>query len=319
MTSNELDKNFFGLNELFTQARHQLSVRDLRDRLSTMDIDDIYTEFLEPTFNRKTGVLRGARFTREARSMRKDPSKALALLERVMDVQYSGVNPDYAPNAAKFLIRHLENQQVIGPLASETLMGIVHGAPYDSARMRYMFDQLIGRRELGLSSEQLPFKVGQAHHTARAAADVAADAVTDKQMRLIDSDMIKELWGTKGGKAGIISLGAFVGLGLLHRLTRNPTPEDMGGPPLLPAGSPYEEYDPAPYSDVSSMYPTYAGGSSAGMRYTITTSNGYDPYRLGNDLSTLTGASSYRVNVHTSRSVSPRRSNQTSYDMIRDL
>jgi len=145
---------------------------------------------------------------------------------------------------------------------------------------------------------------GSGRFAARSLSDAAAEEVpraSRQYMTRINRDLIKDLWKSESVfRKSVYGFGIFAGIGLIHRFAKNPAPEDMGGPPLLPGGSPYEDYDPVGMQAISSIYPSQAGTSSGGMMYTVNTSSGYDPHRLSINLSEITGGSS-RTNIYSSR------------------
>jgi hypothetical protein len=150
---------------------------------------------------------------------------------------------------------------------------------------------------------------GTGRYSLRSAADEVAGEVSAmgrEYMTRLDKDLIKRLWQEPVTRKGIIGLGIFAGIGVIHRLTHNPTPEEVGGPPLLPGGSPYEDYDNINYSAVSSMYPSSANFSSGGMQYTVNTSSGYDPQKLSTNLSAITTGSSSTTIYKSRRTVGKR-------------
>lgn len=150
------------------------------------------------------------------------------------------------------------------------------------------FPTFTSARIPGVNEQTVP---GLRHFRQREVADTVADAVVEygseyKPMTSLNMDMLKKLWAEPMFKKGIVGFGVLAGFGLVHRMIKDPTPEDIQGPPLLPGGSPYEDYNPSSYQDVQSMYP--AAQNSAAMLYTIQASGRYEPATLSSDISQIT-------------------------------
>lgn len=101
---------------------------------------------------------------------------------------------------------------------------------------------------------------------------------------------LSNLLSKPGFRKGMGAAAIFAGLGLLHEMRGDRTPEEMAGPPLLPGGSSYESYegfDPnSIYSSVQS--PTF-GQMGQGTTYKIRANGSFDAYALGTQASALTG------------------------------
>jgi len=156
--------------------------------------------------------------------------------------------------------------------------------------------------------------------SARSAADAASNTVSRsvrERMTRLDREFLGQALQDPIIRKGAIGLGIFAGIGILHRLTKDPTPEDAGGPPLLPGGNPYESYDAATTQDMSYIYPSLNSfGSGGGMMYTVRTNGNYDPEKLGNRIGSITGAN-VRSNIYNTRQV--YRPNQSSQDILNGM
>lgn len=92
-------------------------------------------------------------------------------------------------------------------------------------------------------------------------------------------------------KGSMIAVGALAVLGAFHgdkQIDR--APEQMGGPPLLPGGSAYEDY--SEIDDFSSMYSNARGNSmSPGMLYKVNVNGRIEPTELQSSIQSITGGS----------------------------
>jgi hypothetical protein len=128
----------------------------------------------------------------------------------------------------------------------------------------------------------------------RNTADETSEAVSKAAhvMQRFTMDGFKQMVReTKGAKGVLMGLGFMVALGALHgdkNLDR--TPEDMGGPPLLPGGSAYEDYSET--DDFSSIYSMASGNSmSPGVLYQVNVNGRIEPTELQNRIQSITGGS----------------------------
>ena len=116
---------------------------------------------------------------------------------------------------------------------------------------------------------------------ADAASSQIVKSVTLKRFNIGDLKAVLNEPGTrKYAKGAMIAGGLLLALGALHgdkHIER--TPEQMGGPPLLPGGSPYEDY--SNIEDYSSMYSMAFGGSmNPGVLYKVNVSGSIEPTEL---------------------------------------
>lgn len=127
---------------------------------------------------------------------------------------------------------------------------------------------------------------------ADAASSKVVKEVTMKKFNMGELRAVLNEAGTrKYAKGAMIAGGLLLALGVLHgnkKIER--TPEQMGGPPLLPGGSAYEDYSDV--EDYSSMYSMATGGSmNPGTLYKVNVSGSMDPYELQRGIQSITGGS----------------------------
>ena len=103
---------------------------------------------------------------------------------------------------------------------------------------------------------------------------------------------LKRLWNETpslrkaGIGAGIAILGSFA-----YQATKDRSPEDMQGPPLLPGGSAYES-DYYKGDLPQSLGNTYANPNMSGITYRVNVRGGMDPRELRNNLEGIAGTTS---------------------------
>lgn len=239
-------------------------------------------------------------FTSLARNMEDPAERGQILIDKILKASkikgLRGGRKEYLEQA-KFIFEDLKqggqfNKEELREF-KRNVFGVIQNKP--GARTIFSAPQATPIQEM----RGLTLPNGTSRFTLRSLADDAADEVSAmgrESMTRLDMDVVRKMWNEPIMRKGMVGLGLFAGLGVIHRLTHNPTPEEVGGPPMLPAGSPYENYDNINYSAVSSMYPSSANFSSAGMLYSVNTSSGYDPQRLSTNLSAITaGPSSTRI------------------------
>lgn len=261
---------------------------------------------------------------REASKIYDPAQRGVALLQRIASTDPLSYDDEFSGRLQKyvdFIHADMQSSKQFDPVELNGYYRAVMARVRDKRTA-----QMNGVRSIRPPSYSAPVQqglpdlpAGTGRFTRRATADDAADFVASmgrEEMTRFDKEFVKKLWSEPLGKGLIIGTGIFAGIGIVHRLTKNPTPEEAGGPPMLPAGSPYEDYDQVGYSAVSSMYPSFGGTSSAGMQYTVSTSSGYDPRRLSTNLSDITGGSA-TTNIYTSRRTVGKKA-YSSRDILKD-
>lgn len=149
-------------------------------------------------------------------------------------------------------------------------------------------------------------RMGQNRYAAREAADVVADAVVQPRtvretMTKLDSKYIKNLIEKEPivGKS-LAGIGLFAFLGITYRATKDVTPEEAQGPPLLPGGSFYEDYDTTPTPSIYSSVNARTGFGKAGFTYRVDVNGSdYSPEELSTNLAGFTGGNAV-TNVYSS-------------------
>lgn len=128
---------------------------------------------------------------------------------------------------------------------------------------------------------------------ARQAADETSQKVSgilqQKFTRQGFRDMVGSIRGARAGLYGAAGLAAF---GVLYGMKdRDRTPEDMMGPPLLPGGSAYEDYEDI--EDFSTIYTSAGAGRgqfNPGILYQVNLTGRTDPAQLINSIQSITGS-----------------------------
>lgn len=147
-------------------------------------------------------------------------------------------------------------------------------------------DPIVSENRMGLKRAA---RLGEAaEESERLAAGVEA---TRDVFRRLDSSAMRDLLRTNTARHGLAAMGLLVGAGILYGLHRDRSPEDMTGPPLLPGGSAYEDYDGVPAS-MQSAYGKISlrGGFKPGAVFDVVVKgSNYSPYELGNKIQSITG------------------------------
>lgn len=200
-------------------------------------------------------------------------------------------------NKASFILSNIDQGSIVDAdelsAYSARALDIIGGA--DTPGIVPAFPRFMTKEPARVTEKSVP---GIKRATARARADAAADAVLNtvsdeyKPMKRLDQAALKEMWQHPMFRKGIIGFGIFAGFGLVHRMTKDPTPEDIKGPPLLPGGSPYEDYDPASQEEMSSMYSSIGSNPyGGGILYTVRANGDYDTNNFSNDISGIANGS----------------------------
>lgn len=301
------------IGDLFLGAQQRLVYgKSTLDEIGSISKFDDIKKFIRQGKN-------GLQFTEEARGIYDPAERGMALLDKIMSL-----NTTNTYGAGRL--------RKMGENASFILEDLKGSGQFDNRALERYSNQILSRldsRNRTVLSEMGPISTpsyrprqsmvgdlpaGLGRFTVREAADEAADevlAMGRESMTRLDSAFMRKIWNEPIGRKSIIGLGLFAGVGIVHRLTRNPTPEEVGGPPLLPGGSAYEDYDNINFSAVSSMY---GSTSNNGMMYSVNTSSNYDPNELGKNLSAITGGSS-STNIYRSRQTTGNR-NSSSRDIL---
>lgn len=157
---------------------------------------------------------------------------------------------------------------------------------------------------------------GTGRFLERVTADKAADYVVQvgnvrERMTRFGAGIWNEMMNIPMFRKGAMAAGVFAAIGVTYGVTKDRTPEDMQGPPLLPGGSAYEDYGDTP--DMSSMYPSVNSrsgfGNNQGVLYTVNAYGNHDPNALQNRLAEITGATSTISSIYNSRETIKSRGN----------
>jgi hypothetical protein len=124
---------------------------------------------------------------------------------------------------------------------------------------------------------------------ARSMADDASSTVikTVTQRRFAEKGLRAEfdrMLSLPGFRRGMGAAGIFAGLGMFHILRGERTPEQMQGPPMLPAGSAYEDMPRQ-----ALPMPAIASGPTTGYTYRVRAQGSFDTTQLNNELRNITG------------------------------
>jgi len=151
------------------------------------------------------------------------------------------------------------------------------------------------------------------------AADVASKAISGSGpvMKRLNMEAFSQLAGIPGVKKGLMGLAGLGIMGIIYGAThRNMTPEKMQGPPLLPGGSAYEDYDDT--QDMQSMYPSPDAFSfNRGMTYQVNATGAFDPQALQSQLRSIS-AGPINSTIYKSRATT-RSGNRTSNSILGEL
>lgn len=173
----------------------------------------------------------------------------------------------------------------------------------------------------------VPLPPGMNRFLAREVSDQAAQTQTAgpivsdmwSAMKRFDRQAVADLMQIRGVREAGIGLGIFAGIGLLYGVKQNRgerTPEEMAGPPLLPGGSAYEEFDQVPL-DLASIYSSVNHERfNSGSLYRVNVrGSGANAMATRDQMQKLTG-SPVDMRIFETRQTMPQ--NRTSQQMLAD-
>lgn len=155
---------------------------------------------------------------------------------------------------------------------------------------------------------------GAKRFARREASDIVADGVvTPRPVRTLmeraslQSESVQALMKEPVFRRSAIGIAALAGFGVIHRLAKDPSEDDLKGPPLLPGGSAYEGYNDINPSDMSSIYSSIGfQNQSQGMLYQIRMSGQFNPSDFTKEISAVTGTS-VSGNIYSARQTTSNR------------
>jgi hypothetical protein len=146
-----------------------------------------------------------------------------------------------------------------------------------------------------------------ANHARQASGKVTGagswKGMNDYYKRFATSDLGQVL-DTKLGRAGAMGIGLMGAIGVIHAVNkRDRAPEDMGGPPHLPGGTPYT----GPMGGgMAFQLAQEQGDQMWGTTYELRARGGMDAGRMAIQAQYITGADSTSGSVNDSRSLAPK-------------
>ncbi len=213
----------------------------------------------------------------------------LAILDRIQDLAKTQGRTKFQPQVESLLIDIMDSGQV----DTNTFQAFSQGV-----RSYYMnAGQTVPSLRIPYAQRQASSAVppGSARIVNRTIADTASESVTRTSVReSMERFEFSKAWNSRGGRAAILGAGAFAAVGILHRLTKDPTPEEMEGPPLLPSSSPYDGY--GDLAQPASMYSQQQ--SPQAMMYTIRATGDFDPAMLSQEMSAIGGGTRVTSNIY---------------------
>lgn len=134
---------------------------------------------------------------------------------------------------------------------------------------------------------------GQIHHAMRSMSDEAAAEVLDPSIyqqvsKRFDQAELGKLLSRPGFRKGLGAAAIFAGLGLLHEVRGGRSQAEMEGPAFSPDSNNYSGGMP---SAPLQMPQTRFNSVNRGTTFAIRGRGNFDPYALGSQMSTITGAS----------------------------
>lgn len=161
-------------------------------------------------------------------------------------------------------------------------------------------------------------KPGSGRFLQRMTADNAAEYVitarnVKERMTRFSGESWSKLMEIPMFRKGAMVAGVFAAVGVIYGATRDRTPEDMQGPPLLPGGSAYEDFSDSEM-DMSSIYPSVNNrsgfGNNQGVLYRVNTyGSSSSSNSIQNALAEITGATSTIGNMYNARETIKSRGN----------
>lgn len=220
----------------------------------------------------------------------------LSLLDRIFDLA--------TPDTADVLQRHADD--VMGSIYDSKIMGREDYVKLAQSKRAFFGE--IKEGILPLSRPSLTTRAvgptGTKRFIRREAADSAAmNVMRDRPFRerieRLDLNYISKLVEEEPwAKKGLIGAAAFAVLGIGHKIAKEMTPEESQGPPLLPGGSAYENYQSPP---TPSVYGSNFNSQDDGSLYQVDVASGnYDPYELQSAMQKITGGV-FNTNVYNAR------------------
>ncbi len=164
---------------------------------------------------------------------------------------------------------------------------------------------------------------GKVRLAMRSIADELAVTVRSapkmKSQKLLTMEGIGELLSNPGFRKGLGIAGIFAGLGMVHEMRGDRSPEDMQGPPLLPGGNPYDDAAPqySPQSIYSAAGQLNSGFGQQGYTYNVRANGTFDAKALSSQMGSLTGSPIDSTIYQARQTTEPR--NSSSIDIINSL
>jgi hypothetical protein len=278
----------------------------LLDEIKGINTIDGLSEFIEQGND-------GLKFTAKAQGIYDPTERSVALLDRITSINnaksFGAEKKALMGRQSDFLLNEIEASGQAEAadinMLSDSVRTSLRGFEGDPTMLRMPIGSF--RYRAKGTSYVGPTGDGTKRLGARAISDELADDVVNVRsvrdtMRSLDTAALKELWGHAGFRKGIIGAGIFAGFGVAYHMAKDPTPEEAGGPPLMPGGSPYENY-PMPNMDmVSSMY-SQTPQTPQGMLYQVSATGNFNTNDLSSSIARIGGGSPMRTNIGNARQV----------------
>jgi succinate dehydrogenase flavin-adding protein (antitoxin of CptAB toxin-antitoxin module) len=243
-----------------------------------------------------------------------DPmERNVALLGKVMELAKVDGKIPYTKQVEAVLDDMAKSGQISNMNRFERYRRNMGTAMRSPQEMNTAMPKWIPRQQLGIPDSA---KDGSIRFARREASDAVADetvhprAVRTTMERVgMGSDAVRGLMKETAFRRGAIGVGILAGFGIVHRLTKDPSEEDLQGPPLLPGGSAYEGYDDVAPASMSSMYSSIGfQNQSQGMLYQIKMSGNFNPDDFKREISSISGTSVSGSIYNARQTTSPRLS-----------